>query len=179
MRAQQNWDGLSRINHWVLAVMMIGMLVFGVYLHEFMPRGPEKAALIGVHKAVGVLIFFLALWRVGYRLVRGFLPDAAPMARWQSVSAKLAHWGLLASVVLMPLTGMLGSYFGARPVDVFGMFTMPAVEIANADPAGMFMGLHGGFAKLTIFLLLLHLAGALKHHLVDRDATLKRMLGRA
>lgn len=179
MQAQRNWDRVSRFNHWIMAVLMIGMLVFGAYLHEFMPRGPEKAALVNIHKAAGVLIFYFAVWRVGYRVFRGFLPDAAPMARWQSVAAKLVHWGLLAAMLLMPLTGVIGAYHAAQPTDVFGLFTMPVAEVANRDLAGLFMGLHGVFAKATIFLLLLHLAGALKHHLMDRDVTLKRMLGRA
>ena len=179
MLAGKNWDTISRLNHWIIALAMIGMLVFGVYLEEFVPRGPAKGALIGIHKEIGVLVLLSGLWRVGYRLLRGFLADAAPMPKWQSVTAKLVHWILLISVIAMPVSGLLGSYFGGRDVDVLGLYTFLSVTEPNRALSDAFMGMHGMFGKVTIFALLLHVFGALKHHIIDKDATLKRMVGRA
>ena len=179
MASGKNWDKISRFNHWIIALGMIVMLAFGLYLEEFVPRGPEKGFLIGKHKALGVMILLFGVWRVGYRLVRGFLEDAAPMPKWQSITAKLVHWVLLISVIAMPMSGILGSYFGGRDVDVFGLFTTASAGEPVKTTSEMFMGMHGVFAKLTLVSLVLHILGALKHHVVDKDSTLKRMLGRA
>ncbi len=179
MSAKNNWDAISRLNHWIIALAMIAMLVFGVYLEEFVPRGPQKGALIDLHKEIGVLVLIFGLWRVGYRLLRGFLADAAPMPKWQSVSAKLVHWVLLISVIALPVSGLLGSYFGGRDVDVFGLYTILSAAETNKAASEMLMGMHGVFGKVTIFALILHVFGAFKHHLIDKDATLKRMIGRA
>lgn len=179
MPAKTNWDRISRANHWIIALVMIGMLIFGVYLEDFVPRGPDKRALIGTHKSIGVMVLLFGLWRVGYRLVQGFLDDAAPMAKWQSVMAKVVHWVLLVAVIAMPLTGLLGSYFAGRAVDVFGIFTLPGAPDANRAIADVFNTLHGLFGKIAILAVLLHIVGALKHHVIDKDSTLKRMLGRA
>ncbi|WP_299355104.1 cytochrome b [uncultured Shimia sp.] len=179
MASGLNWDGLSRLNHWLVAAAMVAMLVFGVYLHEFVPRGPEKGALIGIHKAVGVVVLIYGVWRVGYRLIQGFLEETTAMPKWQSTLAKVVHWVLLISVIAMPLTGVLGSYFGGRDIDVFGLFTIASAMEPTKGLSDAFMGMHGVFAKMTILALVLHVLGAIKHHYIDRDDTLKRMLGRA
>lgn len=179
MSDSRNWDAVSRVNHWVVGLVMIGMLLFGMYLDNLVPRGPEKGALMGIHKAVGVLVLIVGLWRVGYRLVQGFLKDAAPMPKWQSVAAKVVHWVLLISILAMPITGVLGSYFGGRDIDVFGLFTIASSMEPDKVMADRFMGMHGAFAKVTILAVVLHVIGAIKHHVIDKDDTLKRMVRRA
>lgn len=179
MPAGVSWSSVSRLNHWIFGFAMIAMLGFGLYLEYLVPRGPEKGVLIGYHKAFGVLVLIFGLWRVGYRLFNGFLKDVAPMPNWQSVTAKVVHWVLLLSVIAMPVSGLTASYFGGRDTDVFGLFTVFGALEPNKDTAAAFMGMHGVFAKLTILALVLHIIGAVKHHLVDKDDTLKRMVGRA
>nr|WP_319947206.1 cytochrome b [uncultured Shimia sp.] len=174
-----NYGVVSRFNHWFIGFGMIGMLAFGIYLEKFAPDGPDKGALIGTHKAIGVLLLILGVWRVGYRLYKGFMADAAPMPAWQSLSAKIVHWILLVSVLAMPLTGVFGSYFGGRATSVFGVFTIPAAMEPSKAIAGVMFNMHGAFAMLTIVCLVLHVVGALKHHVIDRDDTLKRMVGKA
>ena len=172
------YDAISRLNHWILAFLMIGMLGFGLYLENGVAPGPEKGALMGTHKAIGVIVLLLGLWRVGWRLWQGFLPDASAMPKWQSVSAHLAHWVLMAGIIVMPASGVIGSVFGGRAVEVFGLFTIPAgpqIEWIK----DLAYGVHGIFAPILIVTTLLHVAGALKHHFIDRDTTLRRMTGRA
>lgn len=118
------YDRISRVNHWLVAVLMIGMLIFGFYAFRAVPSGPNKGALIGIHKAVGLLVLVLGGWRVGWRLRQGFVKSL--QTGWQDKAAHLAHWVLLAGIVVMPITGVIGSFFGGRAIEFFGLFTIPA-----------------------------------------------------
>ncbi|QFT32229.1 hypothetical protein FIV00_17190 [Labrenzia sp. THAF82] len=169
------YDGISRFNHWIIAVAIIGMIGFGFYLSEFLESGPGKGQLIGIHKAVGVLVLIFGLWRVGYRLKQGFLEDATVMPTWQRLTSKLVHIVLLAGIIVMPLSGIIGSYFGGRTTSVFGLFMIPAGDKIEAFSA-MGHWLHGACGWLMVGALVLHVAGALKHHFVDHDSTLTRMI---
>lgn len=59
--AMTGYDRVSRVNHWVLAALMIGMLIMGVYVFRVLPAGLDKGALVGMHKSLGVLVLVLAL----------------------------------------------------------------------------------------------------------------------
>ncbi len=168
------YDFISRFNHWIIALAVIGMLAFGTYLADFVPRGPEKGALINIHKAIGVLVLVFGLWRVGWRLAQGFPEPAGPAPNWQHLIAKLTHWMLILGIIVMPVSGMMMSLFGGHDISVFGLFVIPGQEENRAlsSAAG---GIHAIFSKVLIAFIVLHILGALKHHLIDKDATLVRM----
>lgn len=172
------YDALSKINHWTVAMLMIGMVVLGFYVFNFMPRGPDKGMLIGLHKSIGVLILVLGAWRVAYRLWQGFLPEVGTMPRWQGHLAKLIHFILLLSIVLMPVSGMIGSLFGGRDITVFGLFTIPSAP-KTEWLSQLAYSVHETLALLLAAAVVLHIAGALKHHIIDKDSTLRRMLPRS
>ncbi|QCB47052.1 cytochrome b [Hydrogenophaga sp. PAMC20947] len=175
MEKELTYGATSRINHWVIAIAMMGMLGFGLYL-EFGGLAREaKGPLIGIHKAIGVLILIFGLWRVTWRLLKGFPAPASNMPAWQDMASKFAHWMLLAGVVVMPVSGLVGSLFGGRAVSVFGLFTLPAqakIEWLQSFSGGV----HGLFGKALAVIVVIHFAAALKHHFIDKDATLSRML---
>ena len=130
---------------------------------------------MSIHKAVGVLVLILGLWRVTWRLIKGFPAPASSMPPWQEMASKLAHWALLAGIIVMPVSGLVGSLFGGRDVSVFGLFTLPAqakIEWLQSLSGGV----HGLFGKALAVVVVIHVAAALKHHFVDKDATLSRML---
>jgi len=171
----KTYDFISRFNHWIVAFVMIAMLAFGVYLENAELARPEKGYLIGIHKAVGVLVLVYGLWRVGYRLAQGFPAPVGPAPHWQELVAKAVHWILLTGILLMPVSGLMMSLFGGRPVSVFGLVTLPAFgEIDLLHDIGGAMHSIGG--KLMIVAVILHIAGTMKHRLIDRDATLARMV---
>lgn len=169
------YDAVSRINHWIIAVAIIGMLASGLFL-EFSgwPRS-ETRTISGLHRSFGVLVLIFGLWRVIWRLVQGF-PDAIPgMPSWQATASKLAHWGLLAGIIIMPVSGIASSVFAGRPVSVFGWFRIPAqAEIPAIDAFAS--ATHGFVGKALAVLVILHLLAALKHHFLDKDRTLTRMV---
>jgi len=175
MSEHRTYDFISRLNHWVIAAAMIGMLGFGLFLGFADLSREVKGPLMGVHKALGVLVLIYGLWRVGWRLLQGFPAQAGIKADWRTPVAKLVHGALLAGIIVMPISGIVASVFHARPVAVFGLFTIPAqTEVAwLASLAG---GIHNVAGIGLAALVVLHLAAALQHHFVNRDTTLTRML---
>jgi cytochrome b561 len=169
------FDAISRFNHWIVAIAMIGMLGFGLYLENVDLARSVKGPLIGLHKSIGVAILIYGLWRVGYRLQQGFPAALGNAPTWQEIAAKTVHWLLLASIVIMPLSGLMMSVFGGRPVNVFGVLMIPA--IGDFPAIGKTAGaVHAIAGKLLIAVIGIHVLGVLKHRIFDRDATLSRMV---
>ncbi|WP_293268393.1 cytochrome b [Neptunomonas sp.] len=174
-------DTLSRFSkhtislHWLIAFAMIGSLAFGVYLEE-MPRSADKGLLMGIHKSVGVFILLFALYRIVHRLRNKLPPPVTITPLWQQKFANLAHIFLLAGTVFMPVSGIFMSIGGGYPITVFGLELIPAGE-GNELIANIGGAIHGLGAKLLILTVVLHVLGTLKHHFIDKDGTLKRMLG--
>ncbi|MGB0719438.1 MAG: cytochrome b [Bdellovibrionales bacterium] len=173
----KNFTMISRLNHWGIAVFFLAMLGFGFYLaFGDIPRA-DKGPLMGLHKALGVVFLAFASWRVIWRLAQGFPKDIAIMPNWQSLAAKATHWALLAAVIIMPVSGVLMSIFSGRAVNVFDIVTIPA-QPKNEAIQFAAHNMHEIAPYIIAALILLHAAAAVKHHAIDKDATLKRMLTR-
>jgi cytochrome b561 len=130
----------------------------------------------------------LIVARVIWRLKNGLPPPVKPMVAWEHRLAKLAHWLLLAGTLAMPLTGMMHSGAGGHGISVFGWTLVPGQHNPNnsseAIPYNAAVAEFGeeahellGYAITA--LLILHLVAAMKHHRIDKDSTLLRMLGQA
>lgn len=166
---------VSIINHWSNALIFIGVLGLGFYL-DFIGSGRAlRGPWMGVHQAAGALFLFLAIWRLVWRLIQGFPKETTHMPAWQTMSAKLVHWLLLFSIIAMPVSGILLTVFGERAVNVFGLFTIPAQPeqdfvrtVANT--------VHSALAYIVAAAIFMHVGAVVKHHVIDKDDTLKRML---
>lgn len=177
-------DQLSRttvVLHWLVSVAVIAMLAVGIYMEE-----TETFALYPWHKSFGILIFFLVIARVIWRIRNGWPEPASPMQQAEFLLARTVHYVLLIGTVLMPVSGFLMSAFGGSGAAVFGLEIVPRnpdpvdprkVVAHNEAVATFFRAVHGWTAYTIIAALVLHIAGALKHHLVDKDGTLRRMMG--
>lgn len=166
---------VSIANHWILAVAIIAMITVGLIV-DGMDRSPERSQLLALHKATGVFVLALALWRVVWRLAQGFPGSVGHHSQFERVSAHISHWLLLALILIMPLSGLLWSLFNGRAVPVYGFFEIPAFARQEAI-ADLFETIHRLASKALIGVIGVHVLAAFKHHFIDRDATLKRMLG--
>ncbi len=168
--------------HWLIAIVMIALLATGTYM-----EANQVFALYGIHKSIGVIIFIFALYRIAWRIKNGWLTTLGSPSVRMAKLAKFVHYLLIIGTVLMPISGFVMSAAGGFGVSVFGL----ELVAANPDPANpremiahseslAFAGhvMHGLGGKILILAVLLHIAGAFKHHLADKDGTLKRMLGR-
>jgi cytochrome b561 len=167
--------------HWIVAIFMIGLLGTGIYM-----EGGNSYALYPWHKSFGVLIALFVAWRVYWRVKNGWPSPVRQYASHEAVLAKLAHYLLIIGTVLMPISGFMMSALGGHGVDFFGL-ELVARNPDPADPskviplhgpiAGSAHSVHGIAGYVIVVALVLHIVGALKHHTIDKDGTLRRMLG--
>ncbi|MFC3114839.1 cytochrome b [Cellvibrio fontiphilus] len=181
MDTPQKFSPLTIALHWLIAFAMIAMLAVGFYMSIY-----EVYPLYDWHKSFGVAIFAVILLRVWWRIKNGWPKPLREYPQFQQRLARVTHWVLIIGTLLMPISGMLYSGLGGWGIKVFGWVMVPG----NKNPAtGQTEPIHAGLAQLGAFThewlgyvlvvtVLLHMAGALKHHLFDRDRTLLRMLGR-
>lgn len=169
------YDRISRLNHWIAAVLFMAMLGFGFYLaYGGLPMS-EKLPLIGKHKVMGVLLLIWGFWRVGYCIRQGFAAPVAVVPNWQEFASKASHIVLLSSVVLMPASGLMMALYSGFPTDVFGVFKIPAIDKIEGITGAVRLA-HKYIAYAFTLTLGLHVAAALKHHFINKDRTLTRML---
>lgn len=165
---------MSKALHWVMALLILFLLPVGFFMAE-MDFSPFKLQVYGLHKSFGMIVLMLVAVRILWRsLVRG-PHHLATHQPWEILLAKLIHVLLYIGMLGMPLSGWLMSSAGDFPNSFFGLFDFPAL---TAKDEGLYKLMK--LAHLLTSLALiggvgLHVAGALKHHFIDRDETLRRM----
>jgi cytochrome b561/polyisoprenoid-binding protein YceI len=175
------FDGTTRAFHWTTAILIVtafGLgLVANAWPYDTADQLAVKAWLFSAHKTLGVAIFFVSLARIGWALTHRHPPPLHPDRRLETLAAATVHWALYISLVAVPLTGWIhhAATTGFAPIWwPFGQ-TLPFIaQDARIEHAAS--TLHLAFTKLLAAAIALHVAGALKHHLIDRDDTLRRML---
>lgn len=178
-------SSLSRLTislHWLVAVAMIGLASAGVLMKYW-----EVWSLYPIHKSLGLLAFSLIIIRVIWRLKCGWPTPTTTHAKHEQLAAKATHWVLLLTTLLMPLSGMLASGASGHGFGLFGLtlvpsnhsLTTPEEVIPYSEQwANVGYAIHTYAGIVLAAALSLHILGALKHHLLDHDQTLLRMLGR-
>jgi len=163
--------------HWIIAVLVA--VNYGLaWSAEDLPK-PEAMQVIANHKAIGITILLLTVVRLVWRLVNPGPPLHESLKAWEAALAKVTHWLFYVALLAIPLAGwaMHSAGTGGMPVSIFGLFDFPALPFGkDRETAGMFGEMHEVLATLNLVLVALHLAGALKHIVIDRDGTMRRML---
>ena len=162
--------------HWTLAALLVGLLVSGVVMHK--ESVPNRFAIYPWHKSFGILVLFLSVGRLAWRLGHRPPPEPPGMPRWQSAASKATHWAFYALMIAMPLLGwaMVSASPLPIPTVLFGVVPWPDLPLPEGEAeAALWKTLHSLGAKVFIALLVLHVAAALKHQYVDRDGLLGRM----
>lgn len=164
---------LLRALHWLIALLILGLLAVGFYMED-LPASPDKFAIYGLHKSIGIVVLGLVIIRILARL-RGPIPPPLPShKKWEVNLAHLIHGIFYLAMLGMPLSGWAMSSAGGHPVTLFGLNLPPLVGEDKALGAIM-RDIHGILALIFVGGIALHVAGALKHHFIDRDGTLTRM----
>lgn len=168
------WGLVIQGLHWLMFLLILGAWL-AVEMHENFPKGSdERTELMLLHKSLGATIFFLVWARIGARLAM-VTPRAIGKGALLKVS-QVVGIGLYLLMILVPVSGMLLSQASGRAVAWFGLFELPVVLAENEALAERLEDLHEIGFNILLVLLALHVLGAIKHHVVDKDDTLRRML---
>lgn len=168
------YGALAKLLHWVTFLLLIGSFALGFAMVD-LPVSPKRLQWYSYHKWIGVTMFLLVIIRFGWRLISP-PPPPLRMPHWQRSLAQAVHAAIYVLLLVIPLTGWVtSSAYGFKTV-YLKLITLPDLVGRNKELAKQLSEVHEllGFALLV--LVALHVVGAIKHHLIDRDATLKRML---
>ena len=175
-----SYGTVAKTFHWLTALLIFTLIPLGIIANDMTYDTAEqlaqKALLFQIHKTLGIFTFFVALARIAWAISQPKPGALHPDRRVEHWAAETVHWLLYGSLVLVPLTGWIhhAATEGFAPIWwPFGQ-SLPFVP-KDEGVAGVFAGLHIVFERVLVLSILLHVAGALKHHFVDRDETLRRM----
>lgn len=171
-----------------MAVLIFGMLGLGFYMVQIETDLVDRYLQTRWHKSFGTVVFALAVLRIVWRLATRSRPaNPETMPRWQVRAARISHILFYILMVALPLSGwLLASASPLNDVDavpfqlrnlVFDLFELPDPFVkGNARLTATLKSLHLALALLLAALLALHIAASLKHHFIDRDDVLRRMI---
>lgn len=175
MKAVSEYSKGSKFFHWLIALILIGMLAGGFFLED-LPESYISTAFM-FHKSIGITILCLMLIRLFWIMYSGKpqLPPSTPL--WEIFLSRFVQYSLYVFVIIQPLIGWIMSVAANRIPTFFGLIALPLPGIyPNKDLAKVLAITHTRVAWIIICLVVLHIAGALKHHYINKDAVLRRML---
>lgn len=177
--ATPRYTHTAMLLHWLLGIALVTLFGVGLYMAD-LPFSPQRLKLYNWHKWAGVSLLALSLLRLVWRLVHRppQLPERVQeaMPRWQQRAHHGAHHLLYLLFFAVPLLGWAYSSAAGFPIVLFGLWPLPDFVSASPALADALKPLHKLSAFAMAALVLVHVAAALKHHFIDRDGLLLRML---
>lgn len=173
----QKYTLTMRLLHWFMAILVLGLIASGWYMEGISRDDPNKYDLYSWHKSFGLTLFLLIIVRLIVRLTSKRPSLSEKMPGWERTLSKVGHFSLYALMFLVPLSGIIMSDLGGHPLNFF--FTSFDFFETNKELAGTGRDAHGILPYILLGIVVLHLAGALKHRFIDKDPdldVLKKML---
>jgi cytochrome b561 len=191
----QRYTKTAIVLHWLIGLLIIAMLALGLWMHELPKEAPKTATFdlfnwglytvtmpepvsvrtfyFNLHKSIGITVMVLILLRIFWRLthVAPAFPDT--MKGWEKKLADLGHKALYLMMVVLPLSGFIMSIYSKWGILWFGMPLVKGLD--NPALRDFFKEVHEISAWVIIVLIVLHVAAALKHKVIDKDDVMKRM----
>lgn len=173
---QQRYTNVAIFFHWLVALMIIGSFTMGLVMTDMPGITPTKLKFYSWHKWAGVTILGLATLRLLWRLSHPAPPYPAGIPLWQKSMANGVHTLLYVLMFAVPLSGYFYTLAAGFPVVYFGLFELPVLIAKNEELKPILKDLHFWLNMLLASCVGLHVAAALKHHFIDRDGLIKRMM---
>ena len=175
MNASAGYTRTAISLHWLVAFAIAATFSLGLYMNE-LPLSPDKLRLYSWHKWAGVTIFLLVLLRIVWRLFHRLPGPPENMPAWQRQAAGVVHFLLYALMLAVPLSGWLMSSAKGVQTVWFGLLPLPDLLEKNKELGETLQELHEVLNFTMAGLVLIHAGAAIKHHLIDRNEVLTRML---
>jgi cytochrome b561 len=170
------WGSISRLFHWGLGFLIIGMLAYGWWMNHMAAR-PDRFFHRSIHADIGYVVLLLMVVRLVWRGLNPVPAQPSDAPRWQRIAARISHGALYAVTILVAMLGWAHS--GAHKPDYadwFGLFRVPQFTSTDKAGANFYENLHIYMAYLLIALVVIHIAAALYHLLARRDNVASRMI---
>ena len=173
--AAPQYTSTAKVLHWLIALMIIGLFALGQYMSD-LSMSPSKLQLYSWHKWAGVTVFLLVLIRLGWRLLH--TPPALPaqMSKPQRLASHIGHAVLYLLMLAIPISGWLMSSAKGYQTVWFGVVPLPDLIGKDKQIGEALVELHESLNGLLMLIVAIHALAALKHHFIDRDDVLIRML---
>ena len=172
--SQYGWASISL--HWISALTIIGMYPLGWYIDTLTYYDPAYRTVPDIHRSIGIILAMVIVGRLAWRWISP-PPKSLPQPAALKAISHLVHLGLLALTVAVLISGYMISTADGRAISVFGWFSVGAIDFGIDQQEDIAGAIHWYGATTLVCLAGLHAAAAIKHHLIDKDATFKRMLG--
>ena len=163
--------------HWLMTILIFGLLALGFYM-QGLPLSPDKLKFYSWHKWAGLTAFSLLLVRLFWRATHR--PPALPasMPKLMQLAAHAGHFLLYALMIAIPISGWLMSSAKGFQTVWFGVLPIPDLLDKNKEMGDLLALVHKSLNLFFVAVLAGHIGAALKHHFIDRDDILTRMLPR-
>jgi cytochrome b561 len=172
-----DWGWPAKILHWVGAMMILLLLVHGWWMTHMTPR-PERLANYAGHSAMGYDLLALLILRLLWRWLNP-LPDfPAGLPRWEHVAARVSHAALYLLMFVVSVTGWMVTTTFRNPMtkDLFGIDVPPLVTTVDRSVRQLLEESHMVLAYVLAAVVVIHIAAALRHHLLKHNDVLRRMI---
>jgi len=152
--------------HWLTVIAIVALFI----THE----GERGSAMMTFHISGGALLGLFIIWRCLWRPIRGFAdkPNQRPSL---NLISSIVMWSLLIVILILTITGYLIPWSLGQPLDIFGMVSIPSFLESSTTLHRQLEKVHDVAGHIIVPLFLLHVLGALKHWLIDRDGVMQRM----
>lgn len=161
--------------HWLMAVLLLGQIVFGFLLDDLAPRStPARAGMVNLHKSFGIALGLLLVARLAWRLAHRPPPSTPALRPGEWRAARWTHAAMYFCMAAIPLCGYIASNFSRYGVTFFGM-AWPPWGPARPQVYALFNGAHDVLSYVLCALIAGHVLAALKHAWIDRDGLFSRI----
>ncbi|MFO7296935.1 MAG: cytochrome b [Pseudomonadota bacterium] len=175
----ERYSAVARAFHWITVAFVAVQVPIGLAMvyrgYDLNIWDETTNSLYSTHKLLGFILLWVVLARLAYRLVHGAPKPEPTLEPWQRTGSAIVHWLLYVLLIVLPILGWTGiSLYPA--LDIFGLFSLPALTSANQELANQVLAIHASLAWLLIVLVIGHAGMALFHYFVRKDNVLRRML---
>ncbi len=170
---RKNYGIVSIALHWLVAAFIVFQFVSGK-IFESLGKAPRAGEIRGIHIAVGAIAAIFIVARFVWRLYQGS-PEKIGDSRALNILSQLVQWALLLAMIGAVITGVLVVWSGGRDIGVFGLITLPTPMTKDEDFHEMMEEVHEFVTNIMLPLVVLHVLGALKHLIIDRDGVMARI----
>ncbi|MCE0557266.1 cytochrome b [Motilimonas sp. E26] len=172
----QGYGWVTIIIHWLVALAVFSLFALGYWMVDLSYYSDWYQTAPMLHKSFGICLFALMVFRIIWRLTNPKPKGLSNHQTWEKTIAKLGHFALYAILFVLMISGYLISTADGRAISVFGWFDVPALLSGLPQQEEIAGDIHEILAWSLLVLSAGHALAALKHHFIDKDSTLSRML---